>query len=1500
MNRYLKGSLIIISGVVISFIIVLTLLYIFIQTPAFNQWALEMTLNKLNDSWEMKHNKIRAESLEGNILQGLKLNKGTITVKEDTLLNFESLDLKYDIWGLLNHEIKLDYVILTNPKIYLTRFKGSNDSLMWNFANLFSSAVEKDTTPGVFDWEVTIEKLKVDNGYLNVTGAKDSVQRKRLSEFDFNYLNVNNFYLELKAEYFKNFKNLSLKNLSFNTNSDFNIHKLKFDANINIKDTITDLWNMELVTDKTDAKINKLRMTSLNPLKDIIYEEFKDKELNADIDIDKFNFADLKFFVPSLNVLDSAAGLKLQATGKYGDLNVSSLSLALPNSIINLKGKIINLQDPSKLYFDVVSENSKINPGDLHLLYREPSLSNYGYLGSINTDFTFKGTFNNFRSDYRINTQSGLAEGAIDLNLDYKTYKGNLNTSNLNLGRLLQKNNLNSNLNMSAYFSGSGFSLSNMSTELNYNIYNSNFAGFDVTKSRGIIKAVSNNINLNINHISSMGNVLVAGNVNISNLINPIYSLKGKVSKLDISRLTKKPGDKSNLNLSFVVNGRGSNINNINGHYNFNIGNSSYANYKIPATPLNVIIQNSGRQSKLSAETNMFDFKADGSFDLSSLTKILQNNIASITNAVNNKLQYDSLNLNQGGSITRKISYGNINLKYSLTTKDTSKLEEVLRPFGVRFNGNITGDISNDGNEFLSNLILKIDDFVYNDTGIVLKNVYSNLSLKNRYTIVSTENSLEPYLLNLGIKGDKIIYNNNKFDSVYLSANMLNSQMKINGHGGRDSTLFALLNGNIDMTGAGLKANIDTMRVKYNLNELKNTEPWVIDYNPSGDIDFEKFAVQSKDIAVSINGKYSINGNSDIKIESRNINPYEVLQIINQMDSTNETPAGINPIKGGIDLYINYKGNKADPHLNVKLNSDNLKYNDSAIGKINVNIQYDSSVAKADINLLNNNDKGNLKITGEIPYSNPLMPEDSATNKDDLSNSPLKLDFTAKNFEIGSFTKLIPSLPDLSGVMEGNISAGGIVSAPELKGKLDINHGNIFAALTGMDYGYKLSFSTENSKLNLNKLSIYNVGNESRHFDVFGDIDFKDLKLNDISLSTSGDFYLLDGTAIENTLGVEGSILGGVGNNPVTIKGNLQKLDITGQFLIKDATISSLPTKGSGYNAEDDNFIYVNETKDTIRIDSVIAINEDDLKKINPFERGKYKVIGNSNPTGIINLDLNIKTQKKIYVSIDFNNITRDRLYGEINADLNLKTVDNQLNAVGDIDVLKDSYYRFYKVFKLDDSKISFNGPISEPSLDIRAVHEGTKVTQQYGSNSNLPVKVALTLKGQIKKPDLAVKLYENGSEITGNDAESDAISYLLFGRYKSELSTSQRTSMASSLGTSFGSLYITSFISETVREILPFITDAEFNYSEGKPTDTDVQLTSAFGDATVKVGGKLLTQTKNFEFSIDYPLNKLFNLNLPETLILQISREEISNGSVDNSQSFYNTGLKIAYKFKY
>lgn len=1494
----MKGFAFLLGGLVC----LVAAIIIFIQTDVFNKWALDFTLDKLNES-TYEDSRINAEEIEGNILTGLTLKHGSITVNSDTLMSFDYIQTRYSIWSLIERDIRIKKVVINSPYINAHKIKDSTGNFVWNFENIFLPSLDDpDTTSTVFGWDIYLDNFKLENGFIRINGdtSLSSIDpywkspRQRTESFDIYSTDISNFDLEFDGSYLEDEKHISFKNISFATNSDFILNALKFEITLNEKDSITDLENLELVTGRSDIKIHKLKADKFHPFGEIDYENFGGMDVDIDIDIKKFNFDDLVYFLPDLNFLDSTVSLKLAANGKYGDLNISRLDLGLTGSNLNIAGNVKNLHDPENLYFDVAMDNFTIDPSDVKAVYKDDALPDYSQLAPVTGNIKYKGTYMSFVSVFDINTSGGFAGGNVTMDIDKESYSGYVTTNSLNLGRILKDNGLNSNLNSAVKFSGQGFDPRYMNTSVEYTITGSRFTDYDIRHSSGKINFARNIVGLDIKYASSMGIAAVTGKVNIANTNNLSYNLKGSIKDFDLSRVTKNIDDKSDLNLAFNVNGNGTSLENINGKYIFDIDNSQYGGYDIPATLVDAEIENSGENGKLLLTNEMLEIEASGNFGFSDIGAIIIYNIEKLNKYLETAVSGDSAAALQ--TINTSGVSGNLNMTYSLITKDSTKLRQILTPFGVFFNGNISGTITNDNKQFKNISKLNVRDFSYGDTTIVLKNVIGEINFENNYSSGVNTAMFNGMEIIFNTTAEKISIGRSSFDSAIIALNIADEKGKLKVSVRQDSTNFADLTGELEFAEDNILLDMDSVRLIYTGFEVQNEGNWVLSYFPNDKVEIDQLNLRSRNATANVIGLFSFYEQSDITISSHNLNLADVVDIINNADSGT---AFTIPVEGEFEsLEITYKGTTDSPELTVVILSNTMKYEDTDLGIFQTDAEYKDNKLTADIIFTNSDNKGSLELKADIPYANPLSSDTTLTAE--LTNTNVNISLIAKDFVLDYFALLVPQISSLRGVMNADLKAEGTTSDPNLIGNLEIKNGGYLFTLTGMDYSFDMRMSTGDSKLLLENLKVYNEDDPSRHIDLSGTLDFKDLKIKDIDLAATGDMVLLDTDVEVNDLGIYGYLLGGIGTPQVKVTGSLDSIFVTGQFLVKSANITSLPLEGEGYNPEEDNFVYVNTMRDTaFVVDTTIALSPEEYALINPFERYRFYIAEDSKSNSLLDLDLNIKTTDNVYVNIDFNNVTRDRLFGEIKADIDLKTVDGEYQAFGTVDVVGNSYYRFYRDFEVSESQIKFDGPISNPILNLRAVYEDQKTTEEAGVTTTTDVAVEVTITGEVKNPEIKLKLYQDGSEVSGSDAQGDAITYLIFGRFKNELSSSQRSSVASSLGTGIGSLYISSYLSQSIREVLPFIVDAEFKYTEGDVNNSDIELQSELGEARIKFGGKLLKDIKNVELVIQYPLNRLLNLNLPETLLLEFAREEKKH-TLGSSEDVLTTDIKLLYKIKF
>lgn len=1502
------------------FILFLIILFFFLQTNTFNRWALNYTLKKLNNSFVEKESSVYAESLRGNIFSGLDLIDAGIKVASDTLIRFDTLSIKYDILGLLRDKIVVSQLTIQNPKGAISKLIDKNGNIIWNFEYLLSKEeIKEDTIKNPFNWGIEVENLNIHNGNFRILDSNltksslNQIKVQHSNNFNLGNLYVTNFELSLKTRYFSDFKSISLNNLSFKTNSDFELKKLSFDAILSPKDSVAEIKNLQIITPRSDVSAPIILLTGFNPLDSVNYFNFKNDKVKLELHIKKFNMLDLIFFLPSLNFLSGIVSLDLEADGTYGELNIKNLKLKSPESIINLKGKVKNLNDPSKLTFDISGKDLVLDPLDTKYLLPGISIPDYSHIGKVNLDFSYIGEPLNFSSGFNIRTGFGNAEGDISLNLinppDF-IYKANLQTSNLNFGGIINNKDLESSVNMKTDISGTGFDINRMNARINYELSNSRFYNFNINKSAGAVDINARNISGELSLSTDEIETNVKGKINLDKLQDAEYSMKGNARNLDLSKFTKNSSDRSNLNFSFDVNGRGASLDNIEGNYDFNFQNSYYSSYFIPSTPVDIKMSKSKSNTDLTVNTDFFDMKASGSFDLKDIADALIYNTNLLKEEFSGKLANDtSINL-YAKELHPKILH-EFNFGYEFVTKDIKPLTKLFDSAGIKFQGGIKGKMSNSSSGFNSSTDLDITNFNYLDSLFSLKNIKGFVDFNNDYSKSDLKpyDKLYPISASIDLKGDKVKFSGSSFDSLSLKLRAENSIQNFSLKGGKDSTFFVDFSGTSRL-GNWLHFTFDTLFVRYNKFLINNNGKLVVVYKPSSTqktISFQQFNINNNLVNFKMSGDLSFAGKSNLDIEAKINRVASLIDVLFPPDTINNRYARSkyqSPVKGSIRrLALHLEGDKENPVLGIEMNTGLLRYENIKVGSIDAFIDYNHSVLSTDVLLSNAEGNGKMRLNGDIPLVNPFIQGEERVNTS-ISDFPVDFKLNANNFQLGFFSKLIPDLADLRGLLNGDISATGTVAKPILNGNLDVTKGRFLLGITGLYHRFTAKLRAENSNLVVDNFKILNLNDNSRHLDFWGRINFEGLSVKDIDLSSTGDVVVLDESANENSFGMTGNMVVGTGNPPIRIHGNLERLYIDGQLLIKDANVkfSSIPT--SPYDVSADNFVYriLRDTSNPSFRDTVIVVPPEKFNEVDPFLR--EFIVSSSIPkkktqTNIV-YNLNVRTQKNAIVSVVFNPLTSEELFGEMQADIEMNNNTGQMQLYGNVDIVGDSYYRYYRVFKVKDSRLTFLGASDNPSLNIQAVYESkTTSSTSLVNNENQGTKIILEIKGTKLKPELSLRLVENGSEETGPDAQSDAISYLIFGVSKNQLSTGQQSSLVRNFGASTGSNLIASMLNSALRDIAPFILNTELNYSEGNiATGTDLRITSAIGDAVVRVGGKVFSGFENTEFDIEYPLNKLLNMNISNNLVLELSRTIDENGLM-GGRSVY-TGVKLSYKIRY
>jgi TamB, inner membrane protein subunit of TAM complex len=1500
-NRFFSYLVLSVSALLLF----LTLVVSITQTSYFRGWLKDYIVETLNESFQEKQSSLSIGSLEGNFFSEIIVSDAILKVKQDEMVRFERLKVNFNIFGLLDKNVQVTEAVLNNPSVNLTRIIGSKGDSVWNFAHLFSSEdTAKDTSE--FDWKISVHRLRIENLNFVMLGTKpqdipvSAINILPEESFTTENLKINGLSIETRAEYDKNSVQLWIDHLGFRSNFGFNLKGLSGD--FYISRSRAEINNLNIESSRSWVQMEYVFIDKLDLMNIEGLPSFKGKDLRMSLVGKNFDFDDLKAFLPAVDFLDGDLFFELKAKGKFDDILVEKCRIETPNTNMGFSGRMKNLVDPENLWFDVKSNEFRIDPEDTKRYTPGLPIPDYTHLGVVTGNISYKGEPLDFESTFDVKSSAGNAKGFFNLNL--KTQNFNYSTSveftGGNIGKVIKDQKLESNLNGKVEAEGSGFDLAVINTALKYELRDSKIYEQKIDRSAGTINLRGYNIETDISYASGKFDAVVKGNVNVRDFNNPVYDLKGEVRNLDISMFTKDQADKSSLTFAFDLNGRGISPEGLEGSYDIQLANSYYGEYDFIATPINLKISTSGASDNVTLSSNLIDFNAKGSFKIEEIGSVIASNIVMIQNEISKKFNLDTLFPVK----SNRISGADMDFTYELRTKDPEAVSKMFFLNDISFEGDVKGSIKNSALEFNGKSTVNLKRFVYKDTVLILSDTRAEFVHTNTYANYkdAPKGDFSSFSSTIDVDVGRMRNNSNVFDSVSAKVVLSSSTQAMYIKGKKDSTINAELAGTIDLSQDTIRLDMSKIDFFYNRFHIKNADPVVLGYDPSANektITFHKFALTSDIVSVDLHGDISLGGESNFTADFTNIDIPSVLQYVYDPKSVyavKESQKFKSPLKGKIRRISMYmKGNFSDPQLSMEMNTGIIRYDQIKIGRLDAFIDYANQNLATEVFVSNTQAQGSLRLTGNIPFNNPFQTPDSATYVQVLTK-PLDLNLKASNFQINFFSKLIPNFSDIRGFLNGEIIAQGTVAEPVLSGNATIDKGRFFFSWNGLYYRFEASFKTDKSDLIVEQFSVYNDKDLARHIDVFGRINFAGLSVNDIDLTTRGDVYFLDGTSIQNRFGFYGDMLAGIGDPPIRIKGNLSDLLVSGQLVIKSAKIYFPGISSLAYDVYSDDFTYriLTDERGFRFLDTTIVVTKDDLDDIDPFLRYNY-ILDKREPTvaDYITYDLDILMEKNIQVKINMNSLTREELNGEFQGNLKLdnRTPDKRFQLFGRLNIVGDSYYRFYKNFRIEDSYLEFYGDYNDPKLDIVAEYKNIRTVN---SGDQEIMYVVLDIEGTRYKPELTLSLRsEDGSTETGSEAQTKAISYLLFGA-----PTLVGSSALSNIGTNVGSNVASSILYEAIRDIAPFIQNTELIYTGGDISATDIRITSAFGDAIVKLGGKILTNINNLEASVEYPLNKLFNMNVSNNLIIEIAR--VYSTSLFNLDQGFETRAGLTYKIRY
>ena len=400
---------------------------------------------------------ISVENLNISEVSG-KYNSQPDSIDTDfEITNFELNDSEFD---LKNNNINSSLISLSNSKIGLRMQQDQ------------SPVPEESKSSSSFEWpewNVDLKTVDLQNNSFNYIINNETVSGNK---FNPNAVKIDSLvFMASNLIYQPRLVKAELQQLKFQEASGIAVNEFNLDVELDDK-------QLELKDLLLNANQNSLAGSLV-----INYDDFdqfikQPGESNIQLDLNTIDFriSDLFRFQPELRenpYLDSLAGSTLRgnlvANGKIDNVNLQALNLSWKNTSIQGRGRIMNMQEPDDISFDLPVVQLDTRREDLLKFVKEADLG-IQIPDTLNLEGSFAGNLEKIRTNTILNTSEGTL--ALDGNInmaDKISFDAEIQGDSIALGNLLQNEAL-GNIQLNLKTSGSGSSVNDLSANLDTKI----------------------------------------------------------------------------------------------------------------------------------------------------------------------------------------------------------------------------------------------------------------------------------------------------------------------------------------------------------------------------------------------------------------------------------------------------------------------------------------------------------------------------------------------------------------------------------------------------------------------------------------------------------------------------------------------------------------------------------------------------------------------------------------------------------------------------------------------------------------------------------------------------------------------------------------------------------------------------------------------------------------------------------------------------------------------
>ncbi|SEM52525.1 Family of unknown function [Olivibacter domesticus] len=1060
--------------------------------------------------------KIKIEGVYFKPFSSLLLEKVLIEdLDHDTLLYAEELRADLNLRGIRNRKISIEQLTLSKTSFYLKKQLDSTSNL--TFLIRYFSSPKKEEKEGSF--VVNLNKLSLRDINFSYKNLLNKAKSDGINFNDIAVYHLNGDLTDIDVE--NHLIKARIKNAYLKEKSGFELKKL----------------NALAIVDSNRMEFSKLHaVTNSSNIGDYLRFDYKDISDFSDfiesvnvlgvLKNARINSKDIAYFAPSVNITKFDVGLNGVVKGKVGNFSGKKM-LIKTGKTTYLKGDvhIVGLPDIDETIFDLDLEQLSSNYADLGPIITGFSGKNnlklpefIETLGHFNYAGKVRGKYYQFQLQGALKSSVGMLKTDLAINLkDNYTYQGELETDNLDVGKLFQNTGL-GDVSFVSRIDGHGATMDALSADIDASIRYLEYKGYSY-ENLTMDGQVGNRLIQGAFTIKDKNLIIDAnGSVNLQDDL-PLITVQAVMEKIDLREIGLFKDSltaQGNVNAEF----QGNNLNNIIGAINLKglvLRKPSYT------TAIDsIVLAAKGMEDKrvISVKSDIADIVMNGEIDLNAFPAY-----------------FKSIAKRHIPSWKADLNPGEQSFDFALTLKRSEPLTELFAP-SIKVPDTVVVNGKFSTIDHIANLngyipMLEIGKIKVKD--VILDEVAMDESLNLTLTADRVNITDSLYVDNINISN--ILSNDSLRFNVKLSDIDAKNQLDLNG--------LVEFNSNEAATLSLLPSNVVINKEEWKLEDKVN-----FDFH-EGNIHVKGFELANGDQHVHVDGLISNKETDVLDVK------FEKFDLVTLAGLTN--PLGIE-LKGTLNGDLQVYSLLKNPYVSADVSSSDIFYNDREIGDMVLKADMDPVTDLVGMNMeITRQEVKTLKITGEYNAK-------AATNS-------LNLHATLDDSEIVLFEPFLKNLvSDLVGSVSADIDITGTPFNPVISGDCQFNKTSFTVNYLKTRYTINDKVSVHNSTIELQELTVLDQNNNKAIAN--GSVDMS--KPTDPTINVrikATNFMVLNTTAKDNAL-YYGT---GIGTGDFNFKGPTSNMDIDIKASTEEGTIFNIPLNAAGTVSENDFITFVSK-----------------------------------------------------------------------------------------------------------------------------------------------------------------------------------------------------------------------------------------------------------------------------------------------------------------------------------